>query len=820
MLCVPALPYIEACQRTIRLKTYERVSQKSTQLRLSHLSAVAVMIALVGAMFVSLGSAQAADPKIGDISHTYGFCAYTQDADETADPPEMDEYTLVTTQPADDALVNSPVEVTVKTSEDDALVDIDIHCTEDDVRKPFTISPDGTSTPNIAIADPVAALIVESDQDGVLEGGDTLQVGLYLANWATANSVAEVTIGTTASELDLAWVQVAGPALLEDGEGTGREDLPFLTGTFGTRGIGYVSGILSMTLAKGVPDGEYTVSARLIWDTDDKDSTFGDNANAKGSSCDEEDYNDADPPECVNAKAAVPNDDEVMDISAKFTIGDAGSDVGSVSLTLANEKEDNPLTTAIETKAETGTAPAKGGDIWLKASSLTSLGTPTSNSAVKSITFLAPGADLEVYDDGSFSGGKVVDHEGELRSTATLAGANIAEGNPMRDGRGDNSVQVNNPGTHTLWVKVSKEDREPGTVEIYAIVVGDGSSQPSERVPLIFSGPATTLELGEANAVAVGKKTEFSVNAVDAGGNEAGVSQVGFSVKDADGKTVPGSKIEVTQGNTGDSTDTPADDNPNEVAGIVKTGPQAEPGVYTVTVSLVGSRVSESTEIIVGGKADAVALAADPETGDAADQTLIKVTATVTDKNGALVVDGTRVEFSALGRNLAPIGPGHAPIESQIQKQLVNVAGSGDDPEFEERALTTTVGGATTKDGEVSVTFIVTGSGTATVNATTEGGSASGNLRITTSDTSAGDAMPEEEASVSCLSELSGFATWSCGVEADASEIFGMVSGRGVTAIHLWNGSTWVRYSVVDGAMVPGSSDFMVTENDILYISN
>ena len=36
----------------------------------------------------------------------------------------------------------------------------------------------------------------------------------------------------------------------------------------------------------------------------------------------------------------------------------------------------------------------------------------------------------------------------------------------------------------------------------------------------------------------------------------------------------------------------------------------------------------------------------------------------------------------------------------------------------------------------------------------------------------------------------------------------------------LWNGSAWVRYSVVDGTMVPGSSDFMVAENDILYISN
>ena len=46
-----------------------------------------------------------------------------------------------------------------------------------------------------------------------------------------------------------------------------------------------------------------------------------------------------------------------------------------------------------------------------------------------------------------------------------------------------------------------------------------------------------------------------------------------------------------------------------------------------------------------------------------------------------------------------------------------------------------------------------------------------------------------------------------------------MVTGRGVSAIYQWIGSTWARYSVVDDAMVPGSSDLMVTEKDILYIS-
>ena len=55
---------------------------------------------------------------------------------------------------------------------------------------------------------------------------------------------------------------------------------------------------------------------------------------------------------------------------------------------------------------------------------------------------------------------------------------------------------------------------------------------------------------------------------------------------------------------------------------------------------------------------------------------------------------------------------------------------------------------------------------------------------------------------------------------SSASELFGLVSGRGATAIHLWNGSMWVRYAVVDGSEIPGSSDFTVAEDDILYISN
>ena len=53
-----------------------------------------------------------------------------------------------------------------------------------------------------------------------------------------------------------------------------------------------------------------------------------------------------------------------------------------------------------------------------------------------------------------------------------------------------------------------------------------------------------------------------------------------------------------------------------------------------------------------------------------------------------------------------------------------------------------------------------------------------------------------------------------------ASELFDLVAGHGATALHLWNGSALVRHSVVDGNEIPGSTDFMIDEDDILCISN
>ena len=67
------------------------------------------------------------------------------------------------------------------------------------------------------------------------------------------------------------------------------------------------------------------------------------------------------------------------------------------------------------------------------------------------------------------------------------------------------------------------------------------------------------------------------------------------------------------------------------------------------------------------------------------------------------------------------------------------------------------------------------------------------------------------------LTGTSGFGAWLSEHGTTASDLF---AATGASAIHLWNGSDWVRYSVVSGSMVPGSVDFDVNQGDVLYFSN
>ena len=488
----------------------------------------------------------------------------------------------------------------------------------------------------------------------------------------------------------------------------------------------------SIIIPEGTSEGEYIVSA-LVTQNHDKDSA---------------------------------TDDKTYRASTTFTVGDPGTDLASATIALGTETYDVATTTADETKAEDGVEAASAGDIWLEVKAMNSLG--NASNSVSSIIVLGARGTIAIH---------APDAAGQPAATALASGGDSANhGADLKS---------------TTFLKVTKTDGKPGTVSVYAIVTGADGAATTETVDLTFTGSAEALELGEAANTSAPGSTEFTVDATDSGGNAAGVGVLSFSVTNADGDAVGQDKVKVSKSTAGASTpDDDSDDNPNATAGLVEIGKGADPGEYTIEVSLVGVDDSEATTsvTVVGNPAD-VAVSADMTSSDTIGD-VITVTASVTDADGNAVADGTAVTFSAsTGTGLAAIGTGHTD-------------------------------GSETKDGSASVKYAVVGAGSSVVSATA--GSTSNVVVITST---AGEAAAEEEAPAevhdsSGLSSttLNSFTSWTADNDSTASQVFSSLAARGAQSLQLWNGTAWLRYSMVDGAMVPGSIDFTIMNGDVLYI--
>ena len=139
-------------------------------------------------------------------------------------------------------------------------------------------------------------------------------------------------------------------------------------------------------------------------------------------------------------------------------------------------------------------------------------------------------------------------------------------------------------------------------------------------------------------------------------------------------------------------------------------------------------------------------------------------------------------------------------------------------------AIGTGHSGKATKNGAASVKFAVVGAGNSVVSA--EAGDATGVIVIvSTAGIVEEEPEPEPEpapevhdSSGLASQQLNSFTSWVAANSTTASQVFASLAGRGATSIQLWNGSAWLRYSMVDGAMVPGSIDFTIMTGDVIYI--
>ena len=700
------------------------------------------MIALVGAMFVVSGTRAAVGDAVGDVSATVGYCVDPDPSPDSTKDAVMRQLgndglgdangTIIQVYHPDDTNDTNSGTAGIQGDADSKPDPMNLACADANHGQKYSISPTTTTIPIMTYLAPTLELRITNDSDNLVKGGQDVMVSAtYKHNH----------LGVPSPRVE--WLRVSGTL-------DGTED-EFDSGA-----------AREIIVPAGTSAGEYTISAQTVshdHDGDSGDGTGGTTANRK-----------------ISASPLT------------FTVGDAGVNAASATLTLGNENPDLPGTEANEAKPESGTTGA-GGDIWLVLQVKNTSGAKANAAGLNTVTIIAPGAGLAAYQPDAAGN----------PSTTSITGTHVTGGvNSLSVGEtaatGDADVVGN-----TMFIKVTKAGSppKPGSVVAYALVIGTDGAPRSEDVPLTFSGSSSTLELGDAKALAAGGKTEFSVKAMDDGGNAAGISQLSIVVKDSDGKAVPSAKLKAEKSTVGASTDTKADDNANAVAVLVTAGSGASapaPGTYTVDVSLpsvANSKVSAS--VVVTGEAATIVASSDntnPMVGD-----FVEVEAQVSDADGHPVADGVVVRFTAAG------------TATVVAVNAISDSNS-------------TATDAKTKDGVAKALFYVSrGSGVTSILVTTRDTDADPD-KVSLTIGSEEEAMPEEEASVACLSTLSGFSTWSCGVDSSASEIFGLLIDRGKTALHLWNGSAWVRYSVVEGTMVPGSSDFMVTKSDILYISN
>ena len=449
-------------------------------------------------------------------------------------------------------------------------------------------------------------------------------------------------------------------------------------------------------------------------------------------------------------------------LSGELTVGDSGDRVAGASLELGL-KEGAPDTDATNDMPESGTA-ARDKSVNLALSITNGIDNPVNAADVEEIRVVAPFGVVKYYMTG---GTLSANHNNGVSPSAVSKGSVI--------------------------INVASSDQKPRTIDVYAIVLGKAGVATTGTVSLNFTGDAASVDIENAteNLRSINLSDEMDsvklmVTAADSSGNTAEVpDRLTITVHDPEDKqlAITGSdrKISAEQMSEAGKTFIKVTNlSGNDASTALKAGE------YTVKVK--SGTIDDSAMFTVVGTADSI----DVEVGETNDNGEFEVTVTAKDAVGKLVADGTPVMVEA------------PDLRGDADKVLFLARSDGK----------TTAGMAKAKLVEI-------GPGNAAIVVTVDG--VTKVERYTSTYGAEAEAMPEPETvGTHCIRNQGGFATWTCGVEAMASEVFALVSPEGATAIHLWStiSLSWVRYSVVEGVTVPGSSDFMVAENDILYISN
>ncbi len=377
-----------------------------------------------------------------------------------------------------------------------------------------------------------------------------------------------------------------------------------------------------------------------------------------------------------------------------------------------------------------------------------------------------------------------------------------------------------------------KAPSTPGTATLRLQVVPRAGSRDPINIPLIFTGPATSIELSDVPSTVLNR----NVDAADAGLDDVakGTDSIVLAItpKDADGNVVtqdriytyeltgPDSRrvlagklnnlgtsgIIVDVGPTPSTGDTANTSSVNQVL-IDVTAAATKPlmtGEYTLTVKRTARNLSATTTFrVVGPAANLELVKGDECTNGRASLAEVgctfEITATVTDADGNNVADGTEVALSATNTD-----------GSNAQNLILSGAGSDSTRTNLKTKAGKTVGGTATVVGNGEVLLVATASG---------GAVSDSQIADTTASASA---VGAESNVLACLSkvEVGEYSTYICDATLTADALFSVLRNRGADAIYLRGAGSWVRYATdAAGTPLPGSGDnFTAVRYDTLFI--
>lgn len=409
-------------------------------------------------------------------------------------------------------------------------------------------------------------------------------------------------------------------------------------------------------------------------------------------------------------------------------------------------------------------------------------GTAAATNTISSITVISTGEgalSIEAPERGGTCSGRTCTFNARRLSGSNSDKIRIALAHPGADKSGSSQVSVN------VTSKV-------------------GESFRSDTKTVTFSGPAVTLMLSEAPTAVLSyspadppggqdhrDRLRFSVTAEDESGYKASVptSKRRAVVTDPKGRAiwraaVPGPRngIDVKWPLTNEDGNPVLDADGNLQVQIDVSGTHEQQlayGEYTLEIE-AGDKVAATTFVVTGGAAE-VRLSA-PE-GPLTPGSPVTLTAQVLDTDGAPVPDGTEVTWS----------------EGSTTAQALLVQTNAE---------------TATRNGQASVTYLMLAEGAAWVTASANPAGSDVQLLRIREELPVEVVMPEDSLSSRVPDRLS---TYFGRVPTQAALLLPRLAG--VQILLLWQDGAWQRYGLLpDGTPLPGSMDFEVAANAILWL--